>query len=56
MTRGQVSDRAIRWGQVCVSAIWLVHGLYNKLLGGSPRHLAIVQGCPDSRDPSVSVR
>ena len=26
--------------------MWLVHGLYNKLLGGSPRHLAIVQSVP----------
>jgi hypothetical protein len=26
--------------------VWLVHGLYNKLLGGSPRHLAIVQSVP----------
>ena len=29
-----------------VAAVWLVHGLYNKLLGGSPRHLAIVQAVP----------
>jgi hypothetical protein len=29
-----------------VAAVWLVHGLYNKLLGGSPRHLAIVQSVP----------
>ena len=29
-----------------VASIWLVHGLYNKLLGGSPRHLAIVQSVP----------
>ncbi len=29
-----------------VAAVWLVHGLYNKLLGGSPRHLAIVQATP----------
>jgi hypothetical protein len=26
--------------------VWLVHGLYNKLLGGSARHLAIVQSVP----------
>jgi len=32
-----------RWA---VAAVWLVHGLYNKLLGGSPRHLAIVQAVP----------
>jgi Uncharacterized conserved protein (COG2071)/DoxX-like family len=31
---------------VAVAAVWLVHGLYNKLLGGSPRHLAIVQAMP----------
>lgn len=29
-----------------VAAVWVVHGLYNKLLGGSPRHLAIVQSVP----------
>jgi hypothetical protein len=29
-----------------VATVWLVHGLYNKLLGGSPRHLAIVQSVP----------
>lgn len=29
-----------------VAAVWLVHGLYNKLLGGAPRHLAIVQSIP----------
>ena len=29
-----------------VAAVWLLHGLYNKLLGGSPRHLAIVQSVP----------
>jgi hypothetical protein len=32
--------------RVAVAAVWLVHGLYNKLLGGSPRHLAIVQTVP----------
>lgn len=32
---------------VCaVAGVWLVHGLVNKLLGGSPRHLAIVQTVP----------
>jgi uncharacterized protein YqjF (DUF2071 family) len=29
-----------------VAAVWLVHGLFNKLLAGSPRHLAIVQSVP----------
>lgn len=29
-----------------VAAVWALHGLYNKLLGGSPRHLAIVQSVP----------
>jgi uncharacterized membrane protein YphA (DoxX/SURF4 family) len=32
--------------RVLVASVWLVHGLYNKLLGGSPRHLAIVQSVP----------
>src|SRR5207248_5358964 len=26
--------------------VLLIHGLYNKLLGGSPRHLLIVQSVP----------
>jgi hypothetical protein len=34
---------AARWS---VAATWLVHGAYNKLLGGSPRHLQIVQAIP----------
>lgn len=29
-----------------VAGVWLLHGLYNKLLGGSARHLAIVQSVP----------
>src|SRR5262249_41511948 len=32
--------------RIAVASVWLVHGLYNKLLGGSPRHLAIVQSVP----------
>jgi uncharacterized membrane protein YphA (DoxX/SURF4 family) len=32
--------------RVLVAAVWLVHGLFNKLLDGSPRHLAIVQSVP----------
>jgi uncharacterized membrane protein YphA (DoxX/SURF4 family) len=35
--------RGARWA---VASTWLVHGLYNKLLGGSPRHLEIVQSTP----------
>ena len=31
---------------VVVAAVWLVHGLYNKVLHGSTRHLAIVQSIP----------
>ncbi len=36
-------------GDICawlVAVVWLVHGGWNKLLGGSPRHLAIVQAVP----------
>lgn len=29
-----------------VAIVWIIHGVYNKLLGGSPRHLAIVQSVP----------
>jgi hypothetical protein len=29
-----------------VASVWFVHGAYNKLLHGSPRHLAIVQAVP----------
>lgn len=53
MTGGQVTGSAIARGQVsrlavapALASVWLVHGLYNKLLGGSPRHLAIVQSVP----------
>ncbi len=38
-----ITDKAIR---PFVASVWLVHGLYNKLLGGSLRHLAIVQSVP----------
>jgi len=38
-----ITDTSVR---PFVAAVWLVHGLYNKLLGGSPRHLAIVQSVP----------
>ena len=37
-----------------VAAVWLVHGLYNKLLGGSPRHLAIVQSVRDGLGQQVA--
>ena len=29
-----------------VASVWLLHGLFNKLLHGSPRHLQIVQSVP----------
>ena len=31
---------------VFVASVWLLHGLFNKLLHGSPRHLQIVQSVP----------
>jgi uncharacterized membrane protein YphA (DoxX/SURF4 family)/uncharacterized protein YqjF (DUF2071 family) len=31
---------------LAVASVWLWHGLYHKLLGGEPRHLAIVQSVP----------
>ena len=31
---------------VIVASVWLFHGLFNKLLHGSPRHLQIVQSIP----------
>jgi SAM-dependent methyltransferase len=31
---------------VIVASVWLYHGLFNKLLRGEPRHLAIVQAVP----------
>lgn len=42
MTTG-ITDTSVR---PFLASVWLVHGLYNKLLGGSPRHLAIVQAVP----------
>ena len=47
--RAPVRDGRSRVGlaaTIAVAATWLVHGLYNKLLGGSPRHLLIVQAMP----------
>ena len=43
-----VAERPIvaRVARYVVASVWLVHGLYNKLLGGSPRHLQIVQSTP----------
>jgi len=35
-----------------LAAVWLAHGLYDKLLGGSPRHLAIVQRVPGLEGPA----
>ena len=35
--------RLVPW---IVASVWLIHGLYNKLLHGSPRHLQIVQSVP----------
>jgi hypothetical protein len=35
-----------------VAATWLCHGAYNKLAGGSPRHLAIVQSTPGLDGPA----
>jgi uncharacterized membrane protein YphA (DoxX/SURF4 family) len=41
-----ITDITISNVRRVVASVWLVHGLYNKLLGGSPRHLAIVQAVP----------
>ena len=38
-----ITDKSVR---PLVASVWLVHGLYNKLLGGSPRHVAIIQSVP----------
>ena len=40
---GAIRGRSVR---SCVASVWLFHGLFNKLLHGSPRHLAIVQSVP----------
>jgi len=42
-------ETAGQLARVAVASVWLVHGLYNKLLHGSPRHLAIVQSVPGLR-------
>jgi Uncharacterized conserved protein (COG2071)/DoxX-like family len=44
-----VKDAIERLGapaRLFVASVWLVHGGYNKLLHGSPRHLAIAQSVP----------
>ncbi len=33
-------------GTIIVASVWLIHGLFNKLLHFSPRHLLIVQSVP----------
>lgn len=35
-----------RWPTFVVASVWLTHGLFNKLLHFSPRHLQIVQSVP----------
>jgi uncharacterized protein YqjF (DUF2071 family) len=45
-TWARLHGRARDIALVFVASVWLVHGVYNKLLGGSPRHLAIVQSVP----------
>lgn len=42
----RVARRAGRLPTIVVASVWLVHGLFNKLLHGSPRHLQIVQSVP----------
>lgn len=45
--RPRLTERGIgRAICACVAAVWLYHGLVNKLLGASPRHLMIVQSVP----------
>ncbi|HEY7055327.1 MAG TPA: DUF2071 domain-containing protein [Vicinamibacterales bacterium] len=49
MSTENTDKTGVNWGGLAscaVAAVWLVHGLYNKLLHGSPRHLAIVQAVP----------
>jgi uncharacterized membrane protein YphA (DoxX/SURF4 family) len=47
-----ISPRVTAALVTAVAAVWLTHGLYNKLLGGSPRHLAIVQSVPGLEGPA----
>ena len=45
----QISDRRRGWiaALTCmVASVWMFHGLFNKLMGASPRHLLIVQAVP----------
>ena len=54
VTRWWLSTR-VAFGHIAmivVASTWLVHGLYNKLLGGSPRHLMIVQATPGLDGPA----
>jgi len=44
--REWIVRRIGRWSTFMVAAVWLVHGLLNKLLHFSPRHLQIVQSVP----------
>jgi len=41
---------------ILVAGTWLTHGLYNKLLHGSSRHLAIVQSVPGLSGPELATQ
>jgi uncharacterized membrane protein YphA (DoxX/SURF4 family) len=40
------TEKTVRIVRLATASVWLIHGVFNKLLGGSPRHLAIVQSMP----------
>src|SRR5687767_10901330 len=46
MIGGRDARKFGSFATVAVASVWLIHGVYHKLLHGSPRHLAIVQSVP----------
>lgn len=42
----RVTRAAGELSPLLVASVWIVHGLFNKLLGASPRHLQIIQSTP----------
>ena len=47
--------RVARILSASVAAVWLYHGLFNKLLHGNPRHLEIVRSVPVFSDATAPI-
>lgn len=54
-TQFRSRDRLGRILRATVAAVWLYHGLVNKLLHASPRHLEIVRSVPIFNDTTAPI-